>query len=224
MNRYGTTLRIYDNGGKTCDRYTIIPPRWAKDYRETQPGTFLAIAASERPFHPQGFGQHTGAMPGPHLGKRIHWDALPADVQKFARQSFPEFAPLPYALDIIAGHFLAAAVWADREEGTNPQPTKQAHKTAREFCRAFIDENLALSLAAMRADGYGAHSFGHDLYLTAAGHGAGFWDRDALQDDDIGDKLTDILREQWRRWHIETEQYRGWFYLSAPNFTKEAQE
>lgn len=24
LDRYGTTLRVYDNGGKTLDRYTIL--------------------------------------------------------------------------------------------------------------------------------------------------------------------------------------------------------
>lgn len=91
--RYGTVLRCYDNGGKTADRYTIIPPRWARDYREDAPRTWQAIAASAEPFHPQGIGMHTSAEPGPHLGRRVHWDALPAGVQRFARQTFPEFAP-----------------------------------------------------------------------------------------------------------------------------------
>lgn len=93
VERYGTVLRCYDNGGKTCDRYTVIPPRWAKEEREYPPGTFNAIAASENPFHPQGFGQHCSAMAGPHLGKRIGWAMLPRDVQRFARQSFPDYAP-----------------------------------------------------------------------------------------------------------------------------------
>lgn len=92
VERYGTVLRCYDDGGKTWDRYTIIPPRWAREYRE-QPALFECIAASERPFHPQGFGLHCTAMPGPHLGKRVKWSELPADVQRFARQSFPEYAP-----------------------------------------------------------------------------------------------------------------------------------
>lgn len=95
LERYGCDLRIYDNGGKTLDRYTAIPPRWASQYRERSNRLlFDAIGSSERPFHPQGFGMHVTAMPGPHLGKRIHWDDLPEDVQRFARQSFPEYAPL----------------------------------------------------------------------------------------------------------------------------------
>lgn len=91
-DRYGTVLRIYDNGGKTCDRYTIIPPRWAKEYRMWN-GLFECIASSDEPFHPQGFGQSTSAWPSPRLGKRIRWSQLPQDVQKFARQTFPEYAP-----------------------------------------------------------------------------------------------------------------------------------
>lgn len=92
-DRYGTSLRLYDNGGRTCDRYTVIPPRWAAAYRERGPLLWQAIGASAEPFAPQGFGMHVTAVPGPHLGRRIHWRELPADVQRFARQSFPEFCP-----------------------------------------------------------------------------------------------------------------------------------
>lgn len=91
MQRYGTVLRCYDNGGKTFDRYTIIPPRWAKDYKNGW--EWLGIGASEHPFHPQWFGQHShDIVPGSHLGRRICWSDLPQDVQQFARQSFPEYA------------------------------------------------------------------------------------------------------------------------------------
>lgn len=88
--RYGTVLRLYDNGGQSFDRYTIIPPRWAKQYKERS-GLFEAIGANERPFSPQGFGMHVSAAPGAHLGKRVKWSDLPEDVQRFALQSFPEF-------------------------------------------------------------------------------------------------------------------------------------
>jgi hypothetical protein len=91
--RYGTALRCYDNGGKTADRFTIIPPRTARAYREREPRMWQAIGASVNPYHPQGIGMHVAAMPGAHLGKRVHWRTLPADVQDFARQAFPEFAP-----------------------------------------------------------------------------------------------------------------------------------
>ena len=96
-DRYGTVLRCYDNGGRSFDRYTILPPRWAVDHlsgRLVGGGTlWAAIGSSQHPFHPQGFGQHISAVAGPHLGRRVRWDTLPANVQKFARQSFPEYAP-----------------------------------------------------------------------------------------------------------------------------------
>ena len=96
-DRYGTVLRCYDNGGRSFDRYTILPPRWAVDHlsgRLVGGGTlWAAIGSSQHPFHPQGFGQHISAVAGPHLGRRVRWSDLPADVQKFAREYFPEFAP-----------------------------------------------------------------------------------------------------------------------------------
>lgn len=86
-------LRCYDNGGKTFDRFTILPPRWAPDpwKRRTQYGTqWEAISASANPFHPQGFGQHCTAAAGRHLGARVPFADLPADVQRFAIQTFIE--------------------------------------------------------------------------------------------------------------------------------------
>lgn len=92
MERYGTVLRVYDNNGRSFDRFTIIPPKSATEYREN-PVSWVAIGASVDPFHPQGFGMFCTAMPGHHLGKRIHWDQLPEKVKQFAREAFPEYAP-----------------------------------------------------------------------------------------------------------------------------------
>ena len=89
-----TTLRCFDNGGLaakrgTMDRYTILPPRWAgPSYRERD-GSWQALACNSQPFH--GIGMHTSARPGHHLGKRVLLEQLPDDVQKFAKQAFPEF-------------------------------------------------------------------------------------------------------------------------------------
>jgi hypothetical protein len=97
LKRYGTALRIFDNGGKTADRFTILPPRWAgRDYHYSNAVSsprWVALCANAEPFHPQGFGQHSGADAGPHLGRRIGWADLPPDVQRFARQSLPDFCP-----------------------------------------------------------------------------------------------------------------------------------
>ena len=111
-------LAIFDNGGETFDRFTII---------NLTDGEM--IAASCKPFHPQGFGQHCGnpawdyftRTVGANYMRRIQWEdpkhytrlikqktkeivtefkreknigkpvkfeALPADVQQFCKQAF----------------------------------------------------------------------------------------------------------------------------------------
>lgn len=69
-------LRIYDNGGQSFDRYTAV---YLSDVeRETIDGPlYSARGMSENPTHPQGFGQMTSAMDGPHLGQRISIMQLP---------------------------------------------------------------------------------------------------------------------------------------------------
>lgn len=81
----GHRVRCYDNGGRTCDRFTAV----YMDSPEGKPGTFQALGASERPFHPQGFGQHCTATPGRHLGRRVAVSDLPADVQRAILQDCP---------------------------------------------------------------------------------------------------------------------------------------
>jgi len=70
-------VRIYDNGGKTFDRFTAVYMAHPENN-----GLFAARGMSENPFHPQGFGQFCSAMPGRHLGKRIAFEALPVDCQR----------------------------------------------------------------------------------------------------------------------------------------------
>jgi hypothetical protein len=84
---------LLDDGGKTADRYTLL---------STKPTVYMGhdrvhqyIGFSERPFHPQGFGQHGEMSHSQYLehrherfrslGKRIKLDALPPDAQKFAK-------------------------------------------------------------------------------------------------------------------------------------------
>lgn len=130
-----------------------------------------------------------------------------------------------FELDVIARHFTIAAQWADSEEGTRPQISGDAQACALRFAAAFTAAHSELCAAAMDADGYGSHpdagspaaAFGHDLYLTAAGHGVGFADRAEL--GDAGEALAEVIRTEWRRWHVETYQARGWLYISAPNIS-----
>lgn len=74
-------VRIYDNGGKTLDRYTAV-------YIEEPVGggLYSARGMSENPFHPQGFGQCCEALPGDHLGREITFKDLPRECRRLILQ------------------------------------------------------------------------------------------------------------------------------------------
>lgn len=74
-------VKIYDNGGKTIDRYTAVYTHLIE-----KPRLYSARGMSENPFHPQGFGCWTSAMLGRHLGKRIEFKNLPKDCQTLVLQ------------------------------------------------------------------------------------------------------------------------------------------
>lgn len=85
-------VRIYDNGGKSFDRFTAVfmnAPGAAYNINtgRTRPNCYEALGFSEMPFNPLGFGCHTTATPGRHLGKRISFDALNKDCQQFITQN-----------------------------------------------------------------------------------------------------------------------------------------
>jgi hypothetical protein len=80
-------LIIYDNGGKTSDRYTAIDTR---QIERAAPGGILyaAIGFNDQPF--QSVGMHTSAMRGRHLGKKITIDQLNEDCKKFVHSYLSE--------------------------------------------------------------------------------------------------------------------------------------
>lgn len=78
-------IKLYDNGGETYDRYTVI----YLDDPEGH-GLFSSVGMSEHPFAPSGFGQHGSAKPGRHLGKRIEFEDLPDDCQKLVKRDLEE--------------------------------------------------------------------------------------------------------------------------------------
>lgn len=69
-------LRVYDNGGETMDRYTVLRLDWP-----ARMGFVEAYAMSD---DPRGFAQHCTAQDGPHLGKRISWGSLPVQCRNAA--------------------------------------------------------------------------------------------------------------------------------------------
>ena len=76
---------IYDNGGKTADRYTIITnnnidyPN-GKSYKES-----LSVGEN-----PSNFSQWGEAIEGRHLGKKIKFDQLPLNVQEHINKRMKE--------------------------------------------------------------------------------------------------------------------------------------
>lgn len=112
MQRYerirGQRIRCYDNGGKTADRYTVV-------YID-QPETpvphcrphFACVGMSAEPFHPQGFGQHSVATCGAHLGQRVPFATLPADCRRLVESDLtPEPRATP-AFTADCGHTIPA--------------------------------------------------------------------------------------------------------------------
>lgn len=80
----GHPIRCYDLGDKrkSIDRYTVC----YMDMPEGRNNLFSCVGMNAYPFHPQGFGQHSTAMPGKHLGKRILFNSLPPDCQTLVTQ------------------------------------------------------------------------------------------------------------------------------------------
>lgn len=127
---------------------------------------------------------------------------------------------------IVAKHYVIAAIWADCEEGTNPRAPASTVARARWLAWEFLEivGPAAIELAKRAHDdrGYGSHpdcgtdrpwlaAMGHDLWLTAGGHGTGFWDREELHE-----KHADYLTQCAERFEgIYATFYRGWLYLEG---------
>lgn len=65
---------IYDNEGRTLDRYTVI----------LSDGSALGL--SSNPDRPQGFSQWGDAVAGAHLGKRIPFRELPQSIREHIKR------------------------------------------------------------------------------------------------------------------------------------------
>jgi len=85
--RNPSSVRVYDNGGKTADRYTLVIPGERKGFVDMW-------GFNAYPFHPQGIGMYAGdyRMMGSysHLGKLVSVSSLPEQAQKFVHQTVKE--------------------------------------------------------------------------------------------------------------------------------------
>ncbi len=80
MKQPKDVVAVYDNGGKTFDRYTIV----LDEADAWTPGCYQSFSFSHNPDSPQGFSQFGVCRPGDHLGRLIRFDALPINIQKHA--------------------------------------------------------------------------------------------------------------------------------------------
>lgn len=115
------------------------------------------------------------------------------------------------ALDAFTQAYIEAMFWTecneDSEEladATFAELAPEALDNIQADCAAFQSANADLLAEAYARPGYGDESqAGHDYWLTRNGHGVGFWDRDALDADGLGDRLSDACR------HSSVYCYRG---------------
>lgn len=68
---------VWDNDGKTIDRYTVV---FKTHEMSIEKDTFDSLGLSIYPEHPQGFSQMGSCKVGEHLGKRIKFHDLPIQV------------------------------------------------------------------------------------------------------------------------------------------------
>jgi len=79
--------KVYDNGGKTLDRYTITFDLFDEKTRKWEPWishqnflTCLGLSGGEMNYF--GFSQFSSCTPGRHLGKLVKFENLPENVQE----------------------------------------------------------------------------------------------------------------------------------------------
>jgi hypothetical protein len=72
-------LRVYDNQGKTIDRFCVVLGR--RGYG-LEPGLHPCFCLSTDPDSPLGVSQSGSCRVGRHLGRRIRWEELPVEIRK----------------------------------------------------------------------------------------------------------------------------------------------
>lgn len=75
-------LAIYDNGGKTLDRYTVVT-----DWKDGKYLMMLGMSEGGVGFSQWGSGQYNDkGQPNKHLGKRVPFETLSAATQEHIAQ------------------------------------------------------------------------------------------------------------------------------------------
>ncbi len=98
--------------------------------------------------------------------------------------------------DEVATAYKTAALWASTDDDGSPldssfSPSDISEESSEAIAHDAV-EFWAQAKAEGLVDGVTPEQFGHDFYLTRAGHGTGFWDRGRGAN---GDRLTEMAKE-----------------------------
>lgn len=115
----------------------------------------------------------------------------------------------------VTDHYLVAALWTSEEDGDDGDDESPYRLDGSQSIYDFAPEARARAQADLtkfltdarplldqaRSTGYGQASgdesgflgqVGHDFWLTRNGHGAGFWDRQELEENNLGRNLSKV--------------------------------
>jgi len=105
---------------------------------------------------------------------------------------------LNFSLFVAA--YIECAFFTDTGEGDQPPADGELAESARADatfdCGHFVDEARSLLEEAVTRVGYDSTRAGHDFWYTRNGHGVGYWGRDELSEDGLGDRLSEIAKRQ----------------------------
>jgi hypothetical protein len=91
--------------------------------------------------------------------------------------------------------------------------TNETESDPGDYGAAFPEKAEELAAADLLelayARDYTEEQAGRDFWFTRQGHGTGFWDRDELEPEELGDKLSDRAK---RFGEVYPEISRGWIY------------
>lgn len=124
--------------------------------------------------------------------------------------------------------YIACAFWSETDDDGEPLDanygeadlTPDTRRDIETDCRDFVAANLELLDAATDRDGYGWARAGQDFWLTRNGHGAGYWDRDVLKADELGEQLSKACGDEACELYIGDD---GRVYLSGAGAFSEKQ-
>lgn len=145
---------------------------------------------------------------------KLFFEHMPDSGEDFRETYADESARLLAAGDDFFRAYVGAAVWTgveypdghpgkDHDRNNDLAAEDVAPEALRKMaqdCAAFQKQAADLLAEAYDRDGYGNTQWsapaqaGHDFWLTRNRHGAGFWDRGALEADGLGDKLSEVAR------------------------------